>query len=149
MTTFKHTKKHVKHCRGFALIATTSVMVLLILIALAIVSLPTITLRSDNSASETEIARANARLGLMLAVNQLQRTMGPDQRTTAPADLKSPSAANRKWVGVYGNQQVADYSHKPSEIPSAPYEPVLLNWLVSGNQSVTYTASTNLSLIHI
>ena len=118
-------------------------MVLLILIALAIVSLSTITLRSDNSASETEIARANARLGLMLAVNQLQRTMGPDQRTTAPADLKSPSAANRKWVGVYGNQQVADYSHKPSEIPSAPYEPVLLNWLVSGNQSVTYTASTN------
>lgn len=128
---------------GFALIATISVMVLLALVALAIVSLSSITLRSDNAESDMEEAKANARLGLMMAIRQLQSTLGPDQRATAPADLQFPSAANRKWVGVYGNSQVANYSQKPSQIPASPYDPVLLNWLVSGNEDVSYTASTS------
>jgi hypothetical protein len=126
---------------AFALVVTLSLMVLLTIIATGLLGLSSITLRKSGRDSDVSAARANARLGLMIAINQLQKTLGPDQRVTANADLKFPAANLGKWVGVYGNESVADYSQKPSAIPTNPYKPVLLNWLVSGNESVSFTSS--------
>lgn len=128
--------------QGFILIVTLSMMALLTLLAVGLFTLASVKLRSSQRESDLVVARSNARLGLLVALNQLQETLGPDQRVTAPADLEFPSAASSKWVGVYGNASAADYSQRPSAIPSEPYKPALLNWLVSGNHDVAFSVST-------
>ena len=95
-----------KNSEGFALIATVSVMALLIMIAVGMLSLATIEIRQTNNLSHQEEARANARMALMLAIGELQKTAGPDQRVTARAAiLENPSGGsslpNRNWLGVW------------------------------------------------
>ena len=74
---------------GFALVATVSMMVLLTLVAIAMLSLSTIEQRSSGgSANEADrMARANARMALMIALGELQEAAGPDQRVTATASI--------------------------------------------------------------
>lgn len=97
---------------GFSLIATLSMMLLITLIALGLLSLSTVTIRSSNAGAAMATARANARLSVMLALGDLQRFAGPDQRTTAAADqlslmakrggeAKEQQVAQPRWVGVW------------------------------------------------
>ena len=91
---------------GFALIATISVMTLLLLIALAMLSLSTINLRSETSDQAVEEARQNARLALMMGIAQLQSLTGPDTRITANSRLLSTdddvsvTGVWRSWEGT-------------------------------------------------
>ena len=72
---------------GFALIVTVSLMVLLAILAVGLLTLSTVALRSSGQGESMATARANARLALMLAIGELQKNAGPDQRITAPANL--------------------------------------------------------------
>ena len=74
---------------GFALVATVSMMVLMTLIAVGMLSLSTIEQRSSGGgANEADrMARANARMALMIALGELQKAAGPDQRVTATASI--------------------------------------------------------------
>ena len=78
---------HHPHSRGFALVATVSMMVLLTLVAIAMLSLSTIEQRSSGGGANDadRMARANARMALMIALGDLQKAAGPDQRVTATA----------------------------------------------------------------
>ena len=78
-----------QHAPGFALVATVSMMVLLTLVAIAMLSLSTIEQRSSGGgANEADrMARANARMALMIALGELQEAAGPDQRVTATAGI--------------------------------------------------------------
>ncbi|BDS06560.1 hypothetical protein NT6N_16000 [Oceaniferula spumae] len=92
------------HQPGFALVATISIMVLLVMIALALLSLATLESRSGDD--DKAIAQANARMALMLAIGDLQKNVGPDQRVTATAAiLEEPEGLNtiqnRHWAGVW------------------------------------------------
>lgn len=92
--------------KGFALIATISVMVLMVMVALAMLSLSTLESRQKNASFHQARAKANARLALMIAIGELQKSAGPDQRVTARAAiLESPGSAaalaNRNWLGVW------------------------------------------------
>ncbi|MGC6427204.1 MAG: hypothetical protein ACON5H_09445 [Akkermansiaceae bacterium] len=97
--------------RGFALIATISVLILLTLIAVAFLSLSAVTVSSSRIEWAEEEARANARLALMIAIGELQREMGPDQRVSATATILddtpdsvevSRSSVNQPhWLGVW------------------------------------------------
>lgn len=71
--------------KGFALVATLSLMILLTLIAVGLLTLSTVTVRSGGREEAMATARANARLALMIALGELQKTMGPDQGVSAPA----------------------------------------------------------------
>lgn len=97
--------------KGFALIATISVMVLLVLVALAMLSLSTIELRSQRRSDAMAEAQANARMALMLAIGELQKEMGPDQRISARSavldtDTESTAAdsvSHPHWMGVWNS----------------------------------------------
>ena len=76
---FRHAK------RGFALVVTLSLMVLLTISAVGLLTLSTISLRSSAQGEAGAIARANARLALMMAIGELQKELGPDSRISAPS----------------------------------------------------------------
>lgn len=129
--------------RGFALIATISVMVLLVLVALAMLSMSTIELRSGQNDKVMGEAKANARLALMLALGDLQKYTGSDTRVTAPAAMIDPN--NPSLVGVWkswegtnhdanGRPIIPAYASKTKlEADSGRF----LDWLVSGARQRT------------
>ncbi len=123
---------------GFALVATVSMMVLMTLIAVGMLSLSTIEQRSSgggaNEADRT--ARSNARMALMIALGELQKAAGPDQRVTATASILgsadnpyatgTPAQDGKKhWMGVWSTD---NYS------PANPDAKTFQRWLVSGEQ---------------
>lgn len=89
--------------RGFALIVTISLMILLTVIAVGLLTLSSISLRNARQADAMSVARANARLALMLALGDLQKSAGPDQRVTARADVDPLNAANPRLTGVWNS----------------------------------------------
>jgi hypothetical protein len=85
---------------GFALVVTLSLMILLTIIAVGLLSLASISLRSSSQSESTSIARSNARLALMLAIGELQKHAGPDQRVTARAEILDSVPSTTKTDGV-------------------------------------------------
>lgn len=73
--------------RGFVLVATLLMLVLLVVIGVGMLGLSAIALRQSTHELAVAEARANARLALMLALGDLQRLAGPDARFTATADI--------------------------------------------------------------
>ncbi|MEY4940028.1 MAG: hypothetical protein RIQ93_1763, partial [Verrucomicrobiota bacterium] len=70
-------------------------------------------------------ARQNALLGLQVALGQLQRFAGPDQRVTATAAAFPNVAGTAHYTGVWDSDPAA------TATPETP-----LTWLVSGNEVV-------------
>jgi type II secretory pathway pseudopilin PulG len=142
--------------RGFALIATISVMVLLVMVALAMLSLATIEQRSQGLSSAKTEAQANARLALMHAIGKLQIATGPDQRITTSADFAGKSDGTelasgeqpqnnvahdgtnkglssflngtRYWTGVWRNRATNPGTSIYTQTPSSEH----VDWLISG-----------------
>lgn len=86
--------------RGFALVVTLLLMILMTVIAVGLLQLSSVSLRSASHSAAEWTARNNAMMALNLAIAQLQRTAGPDQRITAPAQLADP-ANPKSWCGVW------------------------------------------------
>ncbi|MEO5917702.1 MAG: hypothetical protein ABIS50_25955 [Luteolibacter sp.] len=123
-----------RHPRGFALIVTLSLMILLTVIAVGLLTLSSISLRSSSQNDAMQTARANARVALMLAIGDLQKQLGPDTRISATADQvtgSDPSVSTtpqtqRQWAGVYNSWLTA--------LPNAQRPtPQFLQWFVSGD----------------
>lgn len=97
------------HPKGFALVVTLSLMILLTVIAVGLLSLSSISLRSSSQGNAMATAKANARLALMLAIGELQKNAGPDTRITAPANLVNNSASSgitgvwKSWRPPFSN----------------------------------------------
>jgi len=107
---------------GFALVVTVSMMVLLTIVVVATLSLSTVTLRSVDRDAAQAVARANARLALVLAVGKLQEAAGPDQRVTATAGFDSTGSANPQWTGVW-NAEPGKKNDKPVWLVSGKSDP--------------------------
>lgn len=73
--------------RGFALVITLSLMVLLTIIAIGLLTLGTISLRSSGAGDAQAQAYANARMAVMMAIGQLQKQAGDDRRVTADVSI--------------------------------------------------------------
>ena len=104
--------------RGFALIVTLSLMILLTVIAVGLLSLSSISLRSSAQGGAMATAQANARLALMLAIGDLQKNAGPDQRITAPGGILDEKAAHPNWIGVWDSWKAgsgASATDEPSQ----------------------------------
>lgn len=96
---------------GFALVTTLAIVVLLFIVTLGILSLSAITVRAGGQDLYTMEARANARLALQLAIGELQKQLGPDQRISAPASIMDDDVGSEgidrvrhpHWVGVWSH----------------------------------------------
>ncbi|WP_265594808.1 hypothetical protein [Haloferula sp. BvORR071] len=88
--------------RGFALVITLSLMVLLTILAVGLLSLSTISLRSAGAGDAQAQAYANARLAVMMAIGQLQKQVGDDRRVTADASI-SDTAKQPYVVGAWNS----------------------------------------------
>lgn len=94
--------------RGFALVTALLLMVLITVVAVGLVGLSAIELRSAGGRSSLAAARANARMALILALGELQKHAGPDQRVTGPAELARAAGgnpatppSNSQWTAVW------------------------------------------------
>ncbi len=121
--------------KGFALVATLSLLVLLTILAVGLLSLSTVSLRSSSHGQAQSKARASARLALMIAIGELQKNTGADTRITAPSDIVQKDSppilgAWKSWEGndhdSTGRPVTLDYTSKTS--PNGRF----LTWLVSG-----------------
>ena len=125
---------------GFALIIVISLMLLLAVVTIGMLSLATVSVRTTKENEATQEARANARLSLILAIGELQRELGPDQRVSAPGGQKLAADAQygrKNWIGVYDSWP-ATSEERPA--------PVFRKWLISGNSLVTADAGAVASI---
>lgn len=93
-----------KRDAGFAMVATLSMMVLLTVVIVGMLSLSTVSLRRAAVENPRLVAQANARLALMMAIGELQKNLGPDQRVSGDERLVSRgtgSPANPHWLSVW------------------------------------------------
>ena len=146
----RHPKSSVRRERGFALLITITLLAFLVLLLVSLASLTRVETQVAANNQQLAQARQNALMALNIAVGQLQKYAGPDQRTTARADLENGAGkSSGMWTGVYGSSVTADYADTPSAIQSALTNSSnvniygssarLLNWLVSGNETVVFS----------
>ena len=121
--------------RGFALVCTLMMMMLMAVLAVGMLSLSTVSLRTTTSGSAEAVARMNARMALSIAIGKVQMNLGPDMRISARAatlgqderigvkvDASSPRAW---WVGV---------SHSDGSTGLGEDKQAVV-WLISGLES--------------
>jgi len=117
--------------KGFALVVALSLMAFMVLLILTLSALVQVESQSSELSLKQMEARQNALLGLSVALGQLQKYTGPDQRVTATGELLDAGPGVRHWTGVWGN------AANPRDL-SAASDPVLLQWLVSGNEGQNF-----------
>lgn len=114
--------------RGFALVVTLSLMILLTIIAVGLLSLASVNLRTQSQGQAMAAARNNARMALMLAIGELQATVGPDRAVTANGEIRSDNPSKTNTVGVWES-----WDMNPNGSPSYDQEKTarFQRWLVS------------------
>jgi len=124
--------------RGFALVITLTLMILLTVIAVGLLTLSSISLRNSSRAMLVQEARQNARLALMIAIGELQSATGPDQRITATAGVTTTPPARPRLTGVWkgwkwdGAGQTPNFETEKNDR--------FVRWLVSaGDAALTLT----------
>ena len=141
---FRHAAGRMPRPRGGALVVTVSLLVLLTVIAVGLLTLSSISLRSSASSSATAEARTNARLAMVMAIGELQKKLGPDQRISAraeildrtPASVEVEGVANPHYLGVWDSWDTWLTDRKDSRSIQDTYkrgrDPSLFRgWLVS------------------
>lgn len=122
--------------KGFAVLIALSLMSFVLVIVLSLILMASVEIANTANAKDRLLARENARLGLMIALGDLQKYAGPDQRVTARAEIEPGTAVgSEKWTGVW------DTSGTGANV---------LTWLVSGdeptpNEGATGEQSTTIS----
>ncbi len=144
----KHRRgKHLQ--RGFALVVTMALMVLLTLVAMGVLSLSAISLRNSDALRWRQQARDNARLALTMAIGELQRNLGPDRSVSAEAGILAQG--DRKYDVAHPHWTAAWPTHTADGQPVVRRDPETGSmidarsagkwrrareavWLVSGNE---------------
>jgi type II secretory pathway pseudopilin PulG len=158
--------------KGFALLITITLLAFLVLLLVSLASLTRVETQVASNNQQLAQARQNALMALNIALGELQKYTGPDQRTTARSDMDSTlattSTQSGRWTGAYGNGVPVGGFGNPNKYDESPVtiqtnlstyytDPTnatdpyvlkgsqarLLNWLVSGNESTTFVAANS------
>jgi hypothetical protein len=149
---FGNTPLVAKAESGFALVIALGLMAFMLLLMMGLTAFIRVETQSASINRQQLEARQNALLGAMIAVGELQRTTGPDQRVTATAGIydtqvetETVSGVNQPhWVGVWNaNPGVAwlndRYNSSDSYYNYAARrdgsDGRFIGWLVSGSQN--------------
>lgn len=140
----KHRIRRSLRKSGFALIVTLTMMILLTVVAVGLLTLSAVSLRGAGNQDALGIARANARLAMILAIGELQKNAGPDQRITVTSALREGAEpANPFWTGAVDVSKVTSGSDPKASA---------ISWLVSGENldpAVTLSDSNSSRLASI
>jgi hypothetical protein len=123
----KPNQRHLQP-QGFALVVTLSLMILLTIIAVGLLTLSSISLRSAGQGEAMAVARNNARLALMMALGDLQRSLGPDKAVSATSGILSATPGKPNVAGAWES-----WDFNPSQAPdyTAEKSSRFRRWLVS------------------
>jgi hypothetical protein len=150
------TPRSAERQSGFALLITITLLAFLVLLLVSLATLTRVETQVASNGQQIAQARQNALLALNIALGELQKYAGPDQRTSVPADLDATLAVSTKsgrWLGIYGGGVSASYADTPAIIadkiaaaaaagPSNGSQALLINWLVSGNEGTAFDPAT-------
>lgn len=122
--------------KGLALVATLSLMMLVVIVAVGLLSLASVSLRASGEQDAINTARANARMAMILALGELQKNAGPDQRITMSAGLTTKTqSSNVSWTGTVNVDKSGSAARNPKDLP--------VTWLVSGDKPDPATELTD------
>lgn len=138
---------------GFALVLALSLMAFVLLLLLSISTLVRVETQSSSAQIDQLEARMNAKLGAMIALGDLQRYTGPDQRITARSDVLiapgvTPLAGQGRWTGVWSSKTDLLDAVDALDVMNN-HQPV---WLVSGatpDASVPLDAAKSVDLARL
>jgi len=119
-TVHKNKNSHPKD--GFALVISLSLMAFVLLLILSISTLVQVEISSAQINQKRLEAELNAYLGMQMALGELQKTLGPDQRVSATANLFEADSARGNTVGVWASADVASLGQEEGD---------LITWLAS------------------
>ena len=105
--------KKSHHKRGFALVITLSLISFVFLLVITLIS----QIRMDLSYSDVRenqiLAKAHARMGMMIAIGEIQKHLGPDMRVSTTADIYDDRIESEKdYLQGYPINQSSDTSPK-------------------------------------
>jgi len=135
-----YTSQQRQSSGGFALVIALSLMAFVLLLLLSITTLVQVESRSAKTSLQRMEAEQAALLGLQLALGELQKTAGPDQRVTATAAVlsadaaKAPIPGRQHWAGVW---DTSTYS------PATPDTKTFKRWLVSSSAADGFSSDTD------
>jgi hypothetical protein len=118
--------------KGFALVVTLSLMILLTVIAVGLLSLSSISLRTSANGEANARAFANARLAVLMAIGELQKEVGDDRRITADASILT-TATQPHLVGSWNSwsPEMGAQPDKAKPDYAAPKTTGFRSWLAS------------------
>ena len=129
---------------GFALVIALSLMAFVLLLVIAMSTLVRVETRSAKIAYDRLQARQAAQLSAYLALGDIQKQLGPDQRISAKAAIQDADASSRaidgvfqsNWLGVWdGEARHSDHlSNGLYDAFNPNPDAYQLKWLVSGNE---------------
>jgi hypothetical protein len=151
---FSMKKPIERNDKGFTLIVSILLLLLIAMVALGMISLSTIELRKSSSSQSITKARDNARMAMMIAIGELQQHLGPDQRISADARVThgaNTNAAHPHWLSAWTTTRDNGTAWVTRDAAKGGLQDrrVSTNWnasesriacLVSGNENAIYHA---------
>lgn len=124
---------------GFALIISLSLMAFILLLLISLFSLIRVELASSQEEKVAALARQNAQMSLWIALGELQKSAGTDNRATARASILGVEGASRHWTGVWESKVnltpvIGDRGFEvAATVDETSDNGRFLRWLVSGS----------------
>ncbi|MEN8734844.1 MAG: hypothetical protein ABF329_08520, partial [Lentimonas sp.] len=136
----------VRANQGFALVIALSLMAFVLLLLLSITTLVQVESQGAQTVKQRMEAEQAALLSLNIAIGELQKAAGPDQRVTAAAEIlndsdnlytggTTPAVGQGSWTGVWKSDTVS--TGTPSYSPAEPNDREFVGWLVSSANDTT------------
>ena len=109
-----HSKRAKRPAQGgFALVIALSLMAFVLLLLLSITTLVQVETQGSQIQLQQMEAEQSALLGLQIALGELQKTAGPDQRITATAGINAANTAQPHLLGVWESFKQANEINTP------------------------------------
>jgi hypothetical protein len=113
---------------GFALIIALSLMAFVVLLLLSITAMTRVEMMNSKNNKLQSEARANAMLGMQIALGQLQKHAGADQRVSAPATVHYPLKQDLKSTYVNNAIDVEGFKTALDQAGREAFNDELTDW---------------------